>query len=267
MSEQEDMDAMLRSIGQAFGPMVKYIQFDDGSSFALPEWECRKGPLTGYGDTISVGDWAWVTQHRREGGKVSRHTEPFPQQIIYISPETPPSIAFAVRDGGCPFFNARLMGDWRWLTFRKVAVEDVPLYLREPLPLPVGVTRAVLRQLTRQELLTKFVNQSEVICYTAAVNLHQQPGLVVRHEMMPLLLEWEQQPGKRRLFLKSLRPKYPYVNGDFERWSASERQIAANGTISVKQRMYSLCLYDVDGSGPLLLRDLEHWQSPTKEDL
>ncbi len=259
------MDAMLHSIGQVFGPMVKYIRFDDGSSFALPEWETRQEPLAGYGDTISIGDWAWITQHRREGGKVSQRTEPFPQQIIYISPETPPSVSWAVRDGGCPFWNARLAGDRRWLSFRKVAVEEVPLYLREPLPLPVGVTRTVLRQLTKQELLTKFLNQSTVICYAAVVNFQQQPAYVVRHEMLPLVLEWEQQMGSRRPFLKSLRPQYTYVNGDFAQWAATERQIAANGSISVKKRMYNLCLYDVDGSGPLLLNDLEHWQSPARE--
>jgi hypothetical protein len=265
MSEQDEiMNAMLHSIGQVFGPTVKYIRFDDGSSFALPEWEARTEPLTGYGDTISIGDWAWITEHRKEGGQVRQVTEPFPQQIMYISPETPPSVSWAVRDGGCPFWNARLAGDWRWLSFRKVAAEDVPLYLRDPLHLPVGVTRAVLHQLTKLELLTKFLNQSEVVCYVAVVNFHQQPGYVVRHEMLPLLLEWDQQTGKCRPYLKSLRPRYTYVNGDFEHWVASERQIAPDGTISVKKRMYSLCLYDVDGSGPLLLNDLEHWQSPER---
>lgn len=108
MSDQDEINAMLHSIGQVFGPAVKYIQFDDGSSFALPDWEARTEPLSGYGDTVSVGDWAWITHHWKDGGKVSQRTEPFPQQIIYISPETPPSIAYAVRDGGCPFFNARL---------------------------------------------------------------------------------------------------------------------------------------------------------------
>ncbi len=259
------MNAMQRSIGQVFGPTVKYMQFDDGSSLALPEWEVRMEPLEGYGDTISIGDWALITEYRREHGQISQHTKPFPQQIIYISPETPPSVSWAVRDGGCPFWNARLAGDWRWLSFRKVAVEEVPLYLRKPLPLPVGVTRTMLRQLTKQELLAKFLNQNTVICYAAVVNFYQQPAYVVRHEMLPLVLEWEQQEGSRRPFLKSLRPQYTYVNGDFERWVASERQIAANGTISVKERMYSLCLYDINGSGSSLLNDLEHWQSPARE--
>lgn len=264
-SEQEERDAMVHSIGQVFGPSIKYIRFDDGSSFALPEWEARKEPLVGYGDTISVGDWAWITQNRREGGQVQQFTEPFPRQIIYLSPEMPPSVSWGVRDGGCPFWNAHLMGDWRWLSFRKVAVEDVPLYLREPIPLPVGVTRAVLRQMTKQELLAKFLNQSEVVCYTAVVNFHQPPGYVVRHEMLPLLLEWEQQSGKRHPFLKNLRLQYPYINNDFEHWVASERQIAPSGTVTAKKRLYSLCFYDVDGSGSLLLNDLEHWQSPTRE--
>jgi hypothetical protein len=257
------MDAMLHSIGQVFGPAVKYIQFDDGSSFALPDWEARKEPLIGYGDMVSIGDWAWVTEHRRDGGSRA-FTNPFPQQIVYMSPEIPPSFSLAVRDGGTQFWNRSWLGDWRWLTFRKIAVEEVPLYLREPLPLPVGVTRAVLRQLTKQELLTKFLNQTEVVCYTAVVDFHQQPAYVVRHEMLPLLLEWEQQPGKHRLFLKSIRPRYTYINGDFAQWVATERQIATNGTISVKKRQTSLRLYDVDGSGPSLLRDLEHWQSPAR---
>jgi hypothetical protein len=264
VSDQEDMDAMLHSISQTFGPTVKYIRFDDGSSFALPDWEARKEPLTGYGDMVSIGDWAWVTEHRREGGQVRKFTGTFPQQIIYISPETPPSVSLAVREGGTQFWNRNWLGDRRWLSFRKVAVEKVPLYLREPLPLPVGVTRAALRQLTKQELLTKFLNQTEVVCYATVVDFHQQPAYVVRHEMLPLLLEWEQQPGNRRLFLKSIRPRYTYVNGDFAQWVATERQIAANGTISVKKRQTSLCLYDVDGCGPSLLRDLEHWQSPAR---
>lgn len=256
--------SMLHTIGRAFGPAVKYIRFDDGSSFALPEWESRKDPLTGYGDTISVGDWAWVTEHHREGGEV---TNPLPQQIIYISPETPPSIAYAVRDGGCPFFDARLVGDRRWLTFRKVAVEEVPLYLREPLPLSVGVTRSVLRQLTKQQILTKFAGESEVVCYVAVVAFDWEPIYVVRHEMMPLLLTWEQQAGKRRPTLASLRPKYTYVNGDFEHWDASERQIEPDGRVVARKQRYSFCLYDAEGQGPGLMELLEHAETPNDKEL
>lgn len=253
-------EGMLQVIGRMFGPAVKFIHFDDGSSFALPEWEARKDPLVGYGDTISIGDWARITEHSKEEREVSEN--PLPQQIIYISPETPPSVAYAVRDGGCPFFDARLVGDRRWLTFRKVAVEEVPLYLREPLPLPVGVTRSVLRQLTKQQILTQFAGQAEVTCYVAVAAFDCGPIYVVRHEMMPLALAWEQQAGKRRPILTSLRPKYTYVNGDFEHWDAGERQIQSDGRVVARKQRYSLCLYDAEGQGPGLMELLEHAETP-----
>ena len=80
------------------------------------------------------------------------------------------------------------MGGEFWRTFQKVRSEDVPRYLKEPLPLPEGITCSALRQLTKQQLLTTFAGQTEIVCYVAVVAFAWQPISVVRHEMMPLRL-------------------------------------------------------------------------------
>jgi hypothetical protein len=261
MSEQDDM---LHAISKVLGPFVDRIQFDNGTSFALSKPASLQGSLTGHGDPVQIGDWVRITEYWDHGQQWQLAREGMPWQIRYISPEPPHSLGFGVRDGAFSCNTGRPGGDF-WRTFQKVPVESVPRYLKEPLPLPEGVTRPALRQLTKQQLLDMFASQGEVVCYVAVVAFAWQPIYVVRHEMMPLLLTWEQRARKRRPTLTDLRPKYPYVNGDFEHWNAGERQIEADGRVVARKQRYSLCLYSREGQGPGLLELLEHAQTAAQE--
>ena len=229
-------------------PRINYHQFDDGSSIALPNSEqSRKDPLVGYGDPVSVGDWVQITYHstsRSDPGPLH-----LPQRIVSISPENPPNVAYAIRKS-YTFFGA--MGVRHWLTFRKIALICVPRYLREPLAFPHGVTRSDLRQLTKQQILSEFAGKTEVESYVVVLgNWYGHP--VIRQEIMPLTLGWEQKRGQR-MKLVNLQPKYASIDKGFELLSASEQEMEPDGRIFFPQRpRHIFRLYDVDGQGQPLM--------------
>jgi hypothetical protein len=258
MSDQDDM---LQAISRMLGPFADHIAFDDGTSFALAKPASLQGPLLGHGDPVAIGDWVQITEYWEYGQRQRLADGGMPWQIRYISASSPYSLGFGARDGAFSC-NAGKVGGEFWRTFTKIRAEDVPRYLKEPLPLPEGVTHSALRQLSKQQFLTTFAGQREIVCYVAVVAFAWQPITVVRHEMMPLLLSWEQRAQGRRPTLTSLRPKYTYVNGDFEHWSAGERHIEPDGRIVARKQRYSLCLYSSEGQGSGLLELLEHAQTP-----
>jgi len=209
--------------------------------------------LLGHGDLVGVGDWAIVTGHTKDSPDYL-YNDGMPWQVGHMSKrDGHVGLRLDTRISSITFNAGEVGGDF-WRTFQRVPLDDVPLYLREALPAP---PKYKLRQLTRRQILSLFSGKSTITCYTVIGRGHPGESFhAVISEVMPLMLLWEERPGKKRPLLRRLQLTYPVIVGDGTRFGGSEYCIDTSGNI-VAQRYYHLSLFAEGGEGIPLIQFME----------
>jgi hypothetical protein len=254
---RDDQEAMLGAISRVFGPFTTEIRRGKTVIQVSPPPQ-PIAPLVGYGDTVEVGQWVYVIEQGKKGD--------MPLQVVhYELDKGHPAIFLKNRVTNASFCYAEPGGMVAWRTFQVVALDDVPLYLREPLPRDQAAIDG-WKMLSKAQLLEKFQHSGEAVCYVVMFQVFwREPKarpVFVHRDVMPVVVQWEPASTGKKRKLSFMGERYATNGNPY----GAKPVMGDNGYI-VADKAFALAIFDPAGSGFTLKRFMRHLVKPKWKDI